>query len=75
MPIFEYQCNQCGAQNEFIVAHHSASDALQCKACGSADLKKLLSIATTPAYPGPKDGKTCCGRDEKCGGGTPCCGT
>lgn len=73
MPIYEYRCNQCGEQSEFIVAHHRTSETLHCTACGSTDLKKLLSISTTPAYPSPKGGKTCCGRDERCD--TPPCGT
>ena len=76
MPIYEYHCNECGADSEFIMTQPIASGTLQCKTCGSADLKKLLSITTTHSYPGPKAGKTCCGRDEQCSSppdGKSCC--
>lgn len=64
MPIFEFLCAECGATSEVLVA--SSDDSPTCKACGSMNLKKLLS-ATSPlsgvakrGLPGPGD-SACCG--------------
>lgn len=42
MPIFEYQCRDCGARFEKIVA--TASTAATCNACESGNVEKLLSV-------------------------------
>jgi putative FmdB family regulatory protein len=42
MPIFEYQCRDCGAKFERIVA--SASTAAPCKDCESRNVEKQLSV-------------------------------
>lgn len=41
MAIFEYKCNQCGADFELLV---NSSTVIACKSCGSGDLKKKLSL-------------------------------
>jgi putative FmdB family regulatory protein len=59
MPIFEYECRECGAKFERIVGH-SAAD-VTCKQCASADVYQLLSVfavagpstAGTSTEPGP----------------------
>ena len=59
MPIFEYQCRECGAKFERILGP-SASN-VTCKQCASADVYQLLSVfavpgpstATTSTEPGP----------------------
>lgn len=66
MPIYEYQCEDCGKVSEIMVGIGRQSDALQCKYCGSKALDKipvLASIVTTPSQP---SGRTCCGREERC---------
>jgi putative FmdB family regulatory protein len=76
VPIYEYQCKACGAASEIFTNVSAHSDSLSCKACGGIELEKLLSAAAIPALPSRPVGKTCCGRDEQCGGmpgGKPCC--
>jgi putative FmdB family regulatory protein len=59
MPIFEYQCRDCGAKFEKIVPSPSA--AATCKICESRNVEKLLSVfavagsslKTTGQEPGP----------------------
>lgn len=42
MPIFEYVCNACGHQFEFLKLP-AATTVPSCPACSSQDLKRLLS--------------------------------
>lgn len=59
MPIFEYQCRECGAKFERIVGS-SAAD-VTCKQCASANVHQLLSVfavagssvAVSSVEPGP----------------------
>jgi len=39
MPLFDYSCEDCGKLSELLVV--DSKDPLQCKACGSSNLKKL----------------------------------
>jgi putative FmdB family regulatory protein len=76
VPIYEYQCKACGAVSEIFTNVSAHSDALACKSCGGTELEKLLSTAAIPTLPARPAGKTCCGRDEQCGGlpgGKTCC--
>ncbi len=41
MPIFEYKCEQCGAQFEELV--FSDSDEVACEKCASTNTRKLMS--------------------------------
>jgi len=75
MPIYEYECTACGAVTEVLATAGDNRNAVTCASCGSGDMKKKLSVTTLPTFPSPKGGKTCCGRDERCGGGTSCCGS
>lgn len=74
MPIYEYQCNACGKITEVLTRSGDTGDAVTCGSCGSSNMKKMPSVTTIPSFPAPKAGKTCCGRDEKCGGPS-CCGS
>ncbi|MGH9468864.1 MAG: FmdB family zinc ribbon protein [Terriglobia bacterium] len=42
MPIFEYECRDCGARFERIVASHE--DEVTCKSCASRRVEQLLSV-------------------------------
>jgi len=75
MPIFEYQCKACGATSEIIELGSANGGATCCTRCGGTELEKKPSVISTPRMPARPAGKTCCGRDEKCGGGTSCCGS
>ena len=45
MPIYEYRCERCGQENEFLII--GKKEKLRCKQCGSEDLTKLLSAHNT----------------------------
>ena len=42
MPIYEYQCEKCGHQFEFLVL--PTSSAPECPTCHAQDLQKLISL-------------------------------
>ena len=42
MPIFEYQCRDCGHQFEYLVIHSSPPP--ECPACHHSDLQKMISL-------------------------------
>jgi putative FmdB family regulatory protein len=44
MPIYEYRCDACGHQQEFL-QRISEAPLKKCPACGKSRLKKLLSAA------------------------------
>lgn len=81
MPIFEYQCMDCNEISEILLT--GTGDLARCKACGSGNLKKLLSAPSAMsgslklAFPGPGD-TTCCGSTPGsaagCAGPGSCCG-
>lgn len=69
MPIYEYRCRGCG--KEFEKYLHSASSAVACPACASADVMRKLSVfglrAETPvASAMPGGGGGCCGGGCAC---------
>ena len=43
MPIYEFECRKCGEVFELFLQMNDTEDALQCPACKSSDLKKLVS--------------------------------
>ncbi len=81
MPLFEYLCRDCGQKSEILVSSPAVQPA--CQACGSANLKKLLSAHASPSVgsqdrlPGPGD-TGCCGsapgQAAGCAGPGSCCG-
>jgi len=42
MPIYEYECRQCGHRFEYLLL--SSSPAAECPACRNKDLKQLISL-------------------------------
>lgn len=51
MPMFDYQCKQCGDKSEYIVRNSDTETPL-CKACGSRRLTRLLGAASYLTRPG-----------------------
>ena len=43
MPIYEYQCGDCGRRSTLLVMKREEQDGLSCRHCGSGSLKRLLS--------------------------------
>ena len=48
MPIFEYVCNKCGQQFEYLQAHGETDLRIICPKCESADVKKTVSAFSSP---------------------------
>lgn len=81
MPLFEYLCRDCGQLTEVLVTASTGQP--ECQACGSKNLKKLLSAHASPSgasrdrLPGPGD-TACCGsvpgQAPGCAGPGSCCG-
>ena len=44
MPIYEYECKECKVLQEFIVKNEHVK--VECKKCGSTDMKKQVSTGT-----------------------------
>lgn len=66
MPIFEYKCQDCGAQFERLVV--SPSDRVLCKKCESPHVDKLLSVfavaKSSSASSEASPCSTCCARER-----------
>ena len=43
MPIYEFQCPKCSKRFETLIRKQADENSLVCPACGSKNLKKLLS--------------------------------
>ncbi len=43
MPIYEYQCQECGDEFELFVVNQRAADAATCPKCHSAKIQKKFS--------------------------------
>ena len=65
MPIYEYKCGDCGKTTEFLEGVGQGKIKKKCEYCGGTQLKKIFS-AVNITISGGQDGKTCCGRDERC---------
>ncbi|MBP8695371.1 MAG: hypothetical protein KBH73_02835 [Syntrophobacterales bacterium] len=72
MPIYEYQCGNCGELSEFLINGSGRDQPVTCRMCDSDDMKRVLSRSVVGRSRGPSGGRTCCGRDERCG--RPPCG-
>ena len=73
MPIYEYECQECGKVSEFLFHSFSEKETLTCPSCGSHNLNRLLSIPSLLKGGAATPGTTCCGRTERCE--TPPCST
>ncbi|MHB1043481.1 MAG: FmdB family zinc ribbon protein [Eubacteriales bacterium] len=84
MPIFEYQCQTCEKVFEILQLPGKNNGDLKCTACGSTNLKKLISAPFLPSSVGKpaNDDLRCCGAPANKEGGAPdkgctpgsCCG-
>lgn len=70
MPIYEYECLSCGGRSEFIEGVYGERAVNVCSHCGDVALTRILSKGVTSRIDGMignRGGKTCCGREERCG--------
>ncbi len=69
MPIFEYDCGECGAVTEVLVGVGRGSENIVCSRCGAANLTRRMSagtVQTAGRVIGSQGGRTCCGKEERC---------
>jgi putative FmdB family regulatory protein len=60
VPIFEYECRDCGARFEHLTFNRESE--VRCRACNSAQVMQLLStfaVAGTSNSPAPKETGPC----------------
>ncbi len=68
MPIYEYNCDDCGSRFETLVRR--SDDAVNCILCGSSHLQKLISAyAISSGSPDTPCGTTPCSPAPACSGG------
>jgi len=79
MPIYEFECIDCGHTTEILMASHEI-DLVACGGCGSKNLKKILSahaaVSSTGRFP-ESAADRCCGTEgpsPTCAGPGSCCG-
>jgi putative FmdB family regulatory protein len=69
MPIYEYECQQCGDITE-IYQKTSSKGPVFCENCGSRNTVKLVSAPALLQVANHSNtsskGTTCCGRTERC---------
>jgi putative FmdB family regulatory protein len=79
MPIYEFECLDCGQRTEILMSSHE-TDLVVCGNCRGRNLKKLLSAhaAVSPTGRFPSDpADRCCGSEgppSTCAGPGSCCG-
>lgn len=44
MPVYEYQCQECGEKFEQLVLNQRQADDLTCPHCGAKKISKLFSV-------------------------------
>ena len=71
MPIYEYRCGDCDRHFERYVA--TSGGAATCPACGSAEVKRMLSLFAMKSEGGPVASSVAAGGGGGCcGGGCSC---
>ena len=78
MPLFEFECSDCGEKSEILII--GSNKTVECRSCGSHDLKKLLSVPSslsgTARNPVPEACAPRCGASPEqvgCPGPGSCC--
>jgi putative FmdB family regulatory protein len=67
MPIYEYQCQECGAISEKLLVGGEGAADIYCSNCSSRKMSRILSVASFSTKKVTSSaGHTCCGQDERC---------
>jgi len=75
MPIYEYRCDDCSHLFEELLLSRADQLIVTCKACGSGNVVKLLSVASVQSAAGGADtpcGKSCGMESMGCQGSDSC---
>jgi putative FmdB family regulatory protein len=59
MPLYEYECLQCGAQFEKLIRSSADASSLKCPECGSNSLEERFSSFASPGKPGATGAGSC----------------
>ena len=65
MPIYDYECQDCGRVSEVLV-RGAESRTARCAGCGSDNVRRLITSSYMIRNGTPKAGTTCCGSTERC---------
>jgi len=71
MPVYEYVCKDCDTRFDSLVRHHDQADSVDCRACSSSNVRRLVSGFATP---GGYDDEFVPRQSAGNGGGGGCCG-
>ena len=74
MPLYEFQCADCGGVCEHIVAGSDRISGLACPGCGSTSLNKLISKSNIGKASAPACSQFGCAAPERCAGPQGCPG-
>lgn len=66
MPLYDYECRDCGEISERFLHGVGNAKAIVCPACGSERMVKLFSGSYLVQTETRAPGRTCCGRTERC---------
>ncbi len=72
MPLYEYQCRDCGHRFEVLQRMGAGAEGLDCPSCGDERLEKLLSSFSASSSNG---GSAAASATTGAGCGAPACGT
>lgn len=59
MPIYEFQCRECGAEFEKLILKAADRESLQCPACASGKLEEVFSGFASPSGSGAARASSC----------------
>jgi len=67
MPIYGYQCQECGAISEKLLVGGVSGADIRCSHCGSQRVSRILSVASLLTKKVTSSvGHTRCGQEERC---------
>ncbi|NLC12867.1 MAG: zinc ribbon domain-containing protein [Chloroflexi bacterium] len=61
MPIYEYQCQDCGKKFELLRSFSQADAQTKCQSCGTDQVKRLLSVVNAFSDGSSLGGNNQCG--------------
>ena len=67
MPLYEYECPECGTRIEVLQKLGESGSTLQCQKCAATGLHKLISGCVVPTAGGGKSTCALGGTPEACG--------
>jgi len=67
MPMYEFECDDCGKEFETLVRRESDIPAISCPACAGGRVTKMLSVPSAKVSAGPSLMPMNCGPGPNCG--------